>query len=154
MSLIGFIRLPNLCNLKGKDATNMTADELNNVVAELNANGLGGIAQALQEAGQSNVANTEAETLRTQLAAETGKVTTLTTELNAEKAKIVTLQAELSASQKEVERLKKLPGAEPVTPITNITSEGGGGEPGENPFWSNVDEEIKAAKAKMAASKI
>lgn len=153
MSLIGFIRLPNLCNLKGKDATNMTAEELNNVVAELNANGFGGIAQALQEAGQASIASTEVEGLRTQLAAETGRVNTLTSELNTEKAKIVTLQGQLSASQAEVERLKKMPGADTFTPITTVKSEGGSGEP-ENPFWSNVDEEIKLAKAQMSSSKI
>ncbi|WP_028521981.1 hypothetical protein [Runella limosa] len=153
MSLLGFIKLPNLCNLKGKEATNLTAEELSQVVAELSANGLGGIAQALQDVGQASAVNTEAETLRTQLAAETGKVTTLTTELNAEKAKIATLQTQLTASQAEVARLSKLPGAEPTTPITTITSEGGGGG-AENPFWSQVDEDIKQAKAQMAASKL
>ena len=153
MDILGFVKLPTIVALKGKDAAQLTADELNNVVTELNANGFGGVATALQSVAQSAVATSpELTALQTQLSTANTQLATVNTELTAQKTEVATLKTKLATAEAEVARLSALPGTAPVAPVTQVSSEGGGA-PVTNPFWSETDEAVRIAKAQLTAQK-
>jgi hypothetical protein len=154
MEFLGFAKLPALVSAKNKEAKDLTADELNAVAAELSASGYGCIVAALQSVGQvSATPPAEVATLQSQLSAANTQLSTMTTELSAEKQRVTQLTTELATAQAEVTRLGGLPGADPAAPITDTKTEGDS-TPGTNPFWSETDEAVKLAKAKMTATKI
>jgi hypothetical protein len=152
MDILGFVKLPKVVALKGRDAAQLTADELNDVVAELNSNGLGGIATALQSVGSSSAATSEVTTLQTQLASATTQLATVNTELTAKKTEVATLKTQLATANAEVARLGALPGTDPVAPVTEVRTEGDS-TPAVNPFWSETDEAVRTAKAQLTAQK-
>jgi hypothetical protein len=154
MDILGFVKLPTIVALKGKDAAQLTADELNSVVTELNANGFGGVATALQSVGQSAVATLpEVTALQTQLASANTQLATVNTELTTQKTEVATLKTKLATAEAEVARLGALPGTEPVVPVKDTQMEGDS-TPTQIPFWSETDEAIKLAKTQLMGQKI
>lgn len=153
MDILGFVKLPSIVSLKGKDAAQLTADELNNVVTELNANGFGGVATALQSVGSSSATSSEVTTLQTQLATANTQLASVNTELTAQRTQVATLTTQLATANAEVARLGALPGTEPVTPVKDTQMEGDS-TPTQKPFWSETDEAIKLAKTQLMGQKI